>query len=86
MLIAPSMGPHPYNGVPDLPLDRKPIQEKPNPNTTGPAMNLCVERLLAAATAAGGEMCPHSNEDKDLCEWLICFPRKLLLGLVGIRS
>lgn len=37
-------------------------------------MNLCVERLLAAVTAAGDEMCPYSNEDKDLCEWLICFP------------
>lgn len=49
-------------------------------------MNLYVERLLAAVTAAGDEMCPYSNEDKDLCEWLICFPQKLLLGLVGIHS
>lgn len=72
--------------VPDLHLDRKSIVEKPNPNTTGPAMNLCVEGLLAAVTAAGDEMCPHSNEDKDLCDWLICFPGKLLLGLVGIHS
>lgn len=80
------MGRFPYHSVPGLHPDRKPILEKANPNTTGPAMNLHVERLLAAVTAAGDEMCPRSNEDKDLCEWLICFLEKLLLGLIGMHS
>lgn len=73
------VGWHPYSSMPDLHLDRKSILEKPNPNTTGPALNLCAERLLAAVTGAGDEMCPHSNADKDLCEWLICFLGKLCL-------
>lgn len=34
-------------------------ERKTQAKHTGPALSFCVERLLAAVTAAGDEMCPH---------------------------